>query len=284
MDSVLFDLTPGGAYKLRFASREDTVPSLHLFFSSSDHLRHRFAVGAAEAAKRISRAAGFDSRSLGDQLRKKSRLALQTAKRPHRVGLAVGRRASRWLHETGEFRIYRLLSDAAQALDPAQVTFEVNAIEDLLQYAPVSVNQATKSEFLGEALRRLERGQTVFTHAENGRLLHYCWLVERTETAGSEFGHRYAFAEPAAVLWNGYTHPDARGQGLHQASIRVRTRYVAAQRLAPNIVTGVRSDNGPSRHNIEKLGFEYVGSAWLKRRFGRSERWLTGEFLKPRTD
>jgi RimJ/RimL family protein N-acetyltransferase len=127
-------------------------------------------------------------------------------------------------------------------------------------------------------------GQIAFTHVEKGLLLHYSWLITRTREAGSEFGHRYAFAEPAALLWNGYTHPAARGRGLHQASIRQRARYVATHQLAPNIVTGVRSDNGPSRHNIEKLGFEYVGSAWMKRRFGKSELWLTGPFLESRDD
>ena len=276
-----FDLTPGGDYKLRFASREDTVPSLRLFFSRSGYLGHRARGRAAGAMRRVADAAGLESRPEASKLRKQAGLVARVAQSPRRAVSAGIRRSSRWMRHAGEFRIYRMASDAARELDAEGTNLRVNAIPDLLRYAPAAANDATRAEFLRKALHRLEIGQIVFTCADDDRLLHYSWLIPCTEEAGSEFGHRYAFAEPSALLWNGYTHPSARGRGLHQASIRARARYVAAHELASGIVTGVRSDNGPSRHNIEKLGFEYVGSAWLKQRFGKSERWLTGSFLEP---
>ena len=276
-----FDLTPGGDYKLRFASREDEIASLDLFFSSSRYRRRQLRQLTANTVKTALHTLGIDSRSVAD---KRAGQLAQAARHPYRAASATVRRCARWVRHEGEFRIYRMTSESAQELELGSTSLRVNAIEDLLRYAPASENDATKSRFLSKALRRLEMGQIAFTHVEKGLLLHYSWLITRTREAGSEFGHRYAFAEPAALLWNGYTHPAARGRGLHQASIRQRARYVATHQLAPNIVTGVRSDNGPSRHNIEKLGFEYVGSAWMKRRFGKSERWLTGPFLESRDD
>ena len=274
-----FDLTPGGAYKLRFATREDAVPSLEFFFSPSSYRRRRLRSRVASMAMLASGAAGIDSRSVVKRLRKNTTVVLSVAKGPHRAGSAAVRRASKWARDAGEFRIYRMTSDVASSLEMPNTMLRVNAISELLQYAPASSNDARRSRFLGEALRRLKSGQIAFTYAEGGLLLHHSWLIANTKEAGSEFGHRYAFAEPAALLWNGFTHPAARGRGLHQASIRTRVRYAATHELAPNIVTGVRSDNGPSRHNIEKIGFEYVGSAWMKRRFGKTERWLTGSYL-----
>lgn len=277
----VFDLTPGGEYKARFASEKDRVPTVNLFFSRWSYLRHRTVRGAVGGAKTLSQAVGIDPRATVDRLRPKTRLAARAAKSPHRAGLSLARRASRWVRDSGEFRIYRMTSEEALKLDAGGAELKVNSVANLLQYVPATASDPTKTEFLSEALRRLESGLTLFSYAEDGLLLHHSWLIACTEEAGSEFGHRYGFAEPAAVLWNGYTHPAARGRGLHQASIRMRAKYVATEQLAPSITAGVRSNNGPSRHNIEKLGFEWVGSAWFTKRFGKSERWLEGSFLEP---
>lgn len=276
----VFDLTPGDNYKARFASEEDRVPSVTLYFSPWRHFRHRSVRQAARVLNHVGAMAGVDARAAADRLRPRIRRLVRAAKRPDRAGQALLRRASRWVHDEGEFRIYRMTREQALSLEVEGAKMKVNSIADLLQYTPASEGDAPKADFLRESLRRLENGQTVFTHADSGRLLHYGWIIPCTEEAGSEYGHRYAFAEPAAVLWNGYTHPAARGRGLHQASLRARASFIATEQLAPNIISGVRANNGPSRHNNEKLGFEHVGSAWFRRRLGKSERWVTGTFLK----
>jgi ribosomal protein S18 acetylase RimI-like enzyme len=275
-----FDLTPGGDYKARFASREDQVPTVSLFFSRWSFLLQRFVRGTVAAAKHVSQALGIEPRPALERLRPGARLAVRAARRPDRAGMAAIRRASRWLLDAGEYRVYRMSSEAAGNLNVGGVGLRVNAVADLLQYEPAAAGDTRRADFLRTALRRLEKGQLIFTYAEDGLLLHHSWLIPCTDEAGSDYGHRYGLAEPAALLWNGYTHPAARGRGLHQASLRARARHVMTNQLAPWIVTGVRSENGPSRHNIEKLGFDYAGSAWMKRRLGRSERWLTGSFLE----
>ena len=156
----------------------------------------------------------------------------------------------------------------------------MNSLADLLCYRPATAADPPRQEFLANALRYLEHGQAVFTCVEHGLLLHSSWVVKNTDNARSELGHELAFSERAAVLWNDYTHPTARGRGLHQESIKLRAYYIASKKIAPLVVAGVRADNGPSRHNYEKLGFQCLGSAFSRTRWGRSSRWTEGAFLE----
>jgi len=172
-----------------------------------------------------------------------------------------------------EFRAYCFRATDLQATgDLAGVRRD--AFDDLLLYRPFSAADMPASDFLARAKERLERGLHVYTYAADGLLLHYSWLEERTQRAGSDFGHEFRFAEPAAVLWDDYTWPGARGLGLQTRSIRRRLRDAAAagRRL---MFIGVLADNAASRHNVEKLGFRYWASGWARYRLGRVTRWIT---------
>ena len=63
----------------------------------------------------------------------------------------------------------------------------------------------------------------------------------------------------AAVLWDDYTWPAARGRGLQTRAILRRLRDAAAGG-AGTMIIGAVADNLVSRHNIEKLGFTYWAS------------------------
>ena len=193
-----------------------------------------------------------------------------------RTAFTIGRR---WAASDREFRVYTMQPDEALAFDVADGGFSVNEVAHLLHYEQTAGDPSVP-EFLRLALHRLESGQYAFTQARDGLLLHNSWLIPSTTKGGSEFGHHFHFAQAASVLWADFTHPAARGRGLHQASIRARAALAARESMAPVICIGVRADNAPSRHNIEKLGFRHVGSAFLRTRLGRSERWLEGDFLR----
>jgi len=188
------------------------------------------------------------------------------------VGAALAGRRQRWWSRC-EFRMYRL--DAAQ-IPPADAGHALrrDALTDLLLYAPFGSDDAPRREFLATARRRLADGQHVYTLAADGVLLHYAWLQTHVSRAGSDYGHEFHLPGAAAVLWDDYTRPDARGRGLQTASILRRLRDAAAAGCTSMLI-GVRANNAESRHNIEKVGFGHWASGWAEYRLGHVRRWIT---------
>jgi len=174
-----------------------------------------------------------------------------------------------------EFRVYGLSASEVPKAEHGQ-GLRRDAIDDLVLYRPFSPRDVSLNDFLAEALRRLEQRGHVYTFAADGVLLHYSWLEERTERAGSDFGHDFRLPGPAAVLWNDYTWPGARGRGLQTQSIHRRLRD-AADAGETRMFISARADNAISRHNIEKVGFRHWASGWAEYRFGRVKRWITYE-------
>jgi GNAT superfamily N-acetyltransferase len=169
--------------------------------------------------------------------------------------------------------VYRLsAAEVAMAGDGPELRRD--AIEELLLYQPSSTSDPSRQEFLAAAWQRLEEGHHVYTWAAEGRLLHYSWLGPRTSSGGSDFGHEFRFPEPAVVLWDDYTRPEARGRGLQTTSLHRRVKDAAAAGET-SLMIGVRGENRVSRHNIEKVGFRYWASGWARYRFGRVTRWIT---------
>lgn len=272
----VFDLTPGGSYKDRFADRHEPVPSVTLHLSPASYLRTRGRQMLVRGMRSVGDALGVDAREQGEKMVAIARrVAHLTPKKAVRTVANVTRR---WTSSTREFRVYTMSHADALALGTPPGDFAINRVSDLLQYQQ-SASEPNVQGFLKLALQRLEAGELSFTCAKNGLLLHNSWLIPRTSEGGSEYGHHFHFAEPASVLWADFTHPSARGQGLHQASIRARAWYAARQRMASVIAIGVRSDNAASRHNIEKVGFKHVASSFIKTSFGQEERWIEGDFL-----
>jgi GNAT superfamily N-acetyltransferase len=117
---------------------------------------------------------------------------------------------------------------------------------------------------------RLAEGQIVYTLSEGGRLLHYAWVAHRSGPAPSGLGNQVYFPPDSRVLWDDYTHPAARGRGLHKASIQARI-YDAFTNGAKAVFINVYAGNTPSRRNIEAAGFTHIGSMVRHIRFGKIE-------------
>ena len=106
------------------------------------------------------------------------------------------------------------------------------------------------------------------------RRLHYAWLIERQIRGEDGWVDQVYFPPPdTAVLFDHFTHPLARGRGLYyQALCRLLhdARDVAGARQAYVTVFG---RNEPSRHVIEKVGFQHEGSLIKERRLLWSRRY-----------
>jgi CelD/BcsL family acetyltransferase involved in cellulose biosynthesis len=266
-----FDLTPGGSYKDRFATDFDEVHAIDFFMDARaaniDMLRRRGVSVVKTLLERFNVDPKQFGHGAGALLRRVRRVNLRTAP------LVTARLLARRVWSTREYRLYRM-SRADIALLDASSSLRVNELADLLCYRPVSSSDPPQGVFLRDVLARLEAGQRVYTLAENGRLLHYSWVIPSTDRCGSDFGHEFPLTPGSTVLWDDYTDPYARGRGLHQLSLRQRLADEADRTRPGDIVIGVGADNGPSRHNIEKVGFRHFASCWLVVRLGKEWRWV----------
>jgi CelD/BcsL family acetyltransferase involved in cellulose biosynthesis/GNAT superfamily N-acetyltransferase len=255
------DLTPGGAWKDRFATKHDEVLEVTIFFRAADSRREQ----AAEVALAVARASlamvglsPMDARRLVRTLRRVS---------PSKLF----KRAKTILWEDREFRIYYYDAASARRLEPV-AGFARDRIHDLLCFEP-SESWQSRQGFLAKCESRLASGNHVYTRVEDGRLVHFGWLVDdQSQSFFPEVEQLFTYPENTAALYDYYTVPQARGRGLYQQCIRTMLRD-AATGSAKRVAISVLADNVASRHVIEKLGFRYYESLFLARHLGSVRRW-----------
>jgi peptidoglycan/xylan/chitin deacetylase (PgdA/CDA1 family) len=259
------DLTPGGGWKERFATRVDEVPVLTVHFRVRDAAVRRLRLAAEGAAKRAAIAAGTTPAGV------RSRIAALRALGVRGLAAKIARRLTgvrRWFGQQVEYCLYTY--DVAKAAEvPLPVPFAVNRFADLVLFTPMEPWQ-TRRGFFAECLERLSRGDRVYTHVEDGRLLSYGWLRPvQARSYNSEVRQEVLLPPGAAVAYDYHTHPLGRGRGLHKSALATALRDAASLPTTRRIWTGVAASNGPSRHNCDKMGWRHHCSLWMRTRFGR---------------
>lgn len=266
-----FDLTPGGDYKERFATHHDEAYILTVFFNRGSYLRYGVARIGATAAKEFLTAVGSNPAQIGSAIeRVKHKISyLKVSSLPVK-GL---RMIKRTLWYTGEMRIYSMDVEAVTVV-PQQQTAKRDYLPDLIKYEVAEAWQPTTRRFLKQALENLEAGMHSYTYSENGRLLHYGWLIERQEESFlNEVGQKLYLPPNSAVLADFYTHPVARGRGLYGSSLSQMLHAAATVPGTRRIFICVMADNYPSRRVIERVGFQYQYSLFRRKALGRTEKW-----------
>ncbi len=270
---TFFDLTPGGEYKESHATIYEDAHILTVFFSRNNYLRHASKRKLVKFGLRVIKALGIDRDTFLSRLRKimwklkKLRVSTLTN--------TIFRGIKTRLYDEREFRIYSLDAEDIGLTSSVEL-MNRNCIDDLLMYDPVESWQPTPSEFHRHAIDRFTQNLSVYTFSENGKLLHYGWLVERQDKSFlSEVGQYFYPLPNSALLFDYYSHPGARGRGLYQSSLRQMLRDAARIPNTERIYIGVLADNGPSRHVIEKAGFKYQYSFFKRVRLGTVQTWST---------
>lgn len=265
-----FDLTPGGdPWKERFATDHDHVHTLRVTFKSGNRqLKKQQAQQRFEAiAKRGFQAIGMSPQQVRSLIGKLQRV--KPSSLPKKLLKKVWDRT--------EFRVYVYLPADVQHLPRPQV-MSTDSLDALLAFQPMAEYQ-TQQGFLARALHQLEAEQHCYTLVENDCLIHYGWLGLRQQKARlSEVEQEFIYDEPEnAVLYDFFTHPQARGRGLYQQALYQILHDAAAVPGVRKIYIMVLADNGPSRHVIEKVGFTYQGSMFRQKRLGKTTNWTTNE-------
>jgi len=255
------DLTPGGAWKERFASSSDTVPMVDVYFSARAARMARLRGSASRFVATALRRCGIEPDRLRALVRGLERLS------PGAVMRRLGR-LGQWVAHTQESRVYRI--DAGSVTPPAaDALMRVDEPADLLAFTPRETWQSCAA-FLADGIERLSLGEHLYSRVEDGLLVHYGWLADRQASSFfPEIGASYEYPAGSAVLYDFYTDPSARGRGYYQRSLRQMIADAAARPGVEHIYISVRAENAPSRHVIEKAGFQYEASLFRRTRFGR---------------
>jgi RimJ/RimL family protein N-acetyltransferase len=180
-------------------------------------------------------------------------------------------RLVRWVRSDRYLLVYAL---AATNKLPALLDSGINCnrIEDLI-YFEQTERWLSREAFVEEAHKRIVQGMKLYTSVINERLVHYSWLVPRQDRAWFPYvNQHYDFPSGAAVLFNAYTHPAARGTGLHSRSMRRRVADAAATAGTTRVYTAIESHNSTSRAVAAKVGFVCVDVLYEITRLGRVRR------------
>lgn len=268
-----FDLTPGGEYKDRFATHYDDTHVLTVFFSRTEQFKYkvkRKLIGGAKYGLQLAHITPEQAKNAVAQVNHRWTLT-KVSRLPPKVFKVARQR----LWSTKEMRIYSYDVERARQLNVPQL-MNRDCLPDLMAYQPVEAWQMRFSKFLNRVLAGLEAGNHVYTRAEDGCLVHYGWLIERQRKSHlSEVGHDFYLPPESAVLADFYTHPAARGKGLYQHSLRQMLHDASLISGTKHVFIGVLADNIPSRHVIEKVGFDYRFSFFASTIGGKTKRWST---------
>lgn len=246
------DLTPGGdAWKDRFATEFDEVYELHVF-------PDRAALRRRNRTRRVAGTA-------------KSLLSLVGVTGPRVRALRGGLASSLpWLRTNlwrrSGYCVYRGDVEEASGAD-AGFTASVNSIYNLVRF--VSCAQARQA-FFAQSLARLEAGHRIYTIVEGGAPRHYGWLTEgESEAMFDGRGLGYRFPQPAAVLYDFYTVPEARGQGFCRSTMRRMLADVGAAGELRWAYVVTPSDNAACIRAAEGAGFRPVAALNVRVLLGR---------------
>ncbi len=267
----VFDLTPGGEYKERFATDADTAYALNIFFNPAHFRRYkakRKMIGVAKRALQFANVTPAQAaEKTGNVLHKLRRV------NPVKVPAKVFQRISKKIGDARECRVYSFAVERVDEL-PQTPLVRRDAVADFLDYDPIEAWQPPVQPFMRDVLKRFADGCHSYTLTENGVLLCWGWLIERREKSHfTEVEQDFYPLPDSVLLYDAYTHPQARGKGLYKAVMCQMMRDAAQIPGTKRVYGFVLADNHASRHVLEKLGFKYEYSFYSRTKFGKTRRW-----------
>lgn len=263
----VFDLTPGGSYKDRYATSHDEVFVVKVFFSRAHCLRYKAARKLAEALKTAighfkiePEAARNAYSSLLDRSRKWLGLG------PSQMILSALNGFGRLIWRSDEYRIYSRDLSGLSATDAGD-GMERDSLADLLHYRPEAAWQPAVNDYLKAALAKLEAGHHLYTRMEGGRLAGYGWLLEARNLKESPIsGLDFTLPEESVLL--GDFHDRVEGQAPPPGALKAMLRDAAGMAGIEQAFVVVRADHRPLAREVEKAGFTHRESFFDRRLFG----------------
>jgi len=264
------DLTPGNdPWKERFATEHDSVYELKVWRTELLQLKVKLRNNAMSKLRSLLKIFRLQPSRLRSYISLVRRINLQI----------IWHAGVKLLPQRVEYRVYRVALETLPEIEISSTfpEIQIDAFNHLVNYRPVSKWQ-TRQRFLQAAMDRIERGEKFYSASADENLLHYGWLIPRqSRSFFAEVKMTYEYPEPGAVLYDFYTHPNARDRGLYQHTLR-RMLQDLKQNLTeeskPHFAyISVLEKTKNSHQVIEKFGFKYIESLVRVSALGFSHRY-----------
>jgi CelD/BcsL family acetyltransferase involved in cellulose biosynthesis len=237
------DLTPGGEYKDRFATHEDTAYILTIFANARDRFRHRLRRRAATLARR---GLGLDG---GGRPRPWQQAILEAAKRSTPRGAMQHFWQSVRSAQPPEPRQYTVPGLVAQRLTSSPAV-QADRMRDLLcREAGAGAEPASARHRI--AIDRLQNGCHVFTEVEGDVLMRTYWLLPAASGSRARgIGPVLDLPEDAALVF------DVRGPAPFGPGLSHVLRAAAAMPGVRQVVVAVPPGHAALEADVAALGGE----------------------------
>ncbi len=207
-----FDLSPGAGYKERFATHSENCHTLTVFFNKAECTIYKVRRRAVKFARKtleglsVTKSRAF---TFADKVAHKLRRV-----NPKTIPSTVLKNLIRRIYDHKECRMYSIDVRKIQTLHKPNL-MNRNSVSDLLKFRPVEGWQTTTSKFHQKVLENFENGIHSYSYVEGNTLLHYGWLIERQKISNVfEVEQEFELPPDTPVLFDYYTHPNARGKGF----------------------------------------------------------------------
>lgn len=188
---------------------------------------------------------------------------------PFRVAGKVARKLwRRWVRAQDEVLVFRTTPATAAEGRVARDDLSLTAacLADLAACATEAPEFFT-GDRLQTARKRIKAGDQPHVARIDGRLAHVAWVGQRDRIVATEVGteNEIPLEASATVIFDCWTPPSARGQGVYPWVIR----ELAAAASTSTAWIYCEARNLASRRGIEKAGFVPAGRMWRTVRWGR---------------
>src|SRR5262245_29950375 len=273
----VFDLTPGGNYKDRYATNYDEVYVIIVFFNRAHCIRYKLKRRLAETAKSAIRVFNITPEQTRDAFSTFLDLRQKWLRiRPADLLSDWFRKLKRLLWYKDEVCVYASNLDQTRSRPGSQV-MKKDQISDLLVYQPIEPWQPPVNKFMKRALENLEAGHRVYTRVEDGKLAQYCWLMEsqpqKSQPPGDIDEQDLVLPPDSVLITDFYTYQ--QGRSLPRSSLYQILLDAASAPGAKQVYITITASNDVMRQVIEEAGFTYQFSLFKKKVLRRMPSWST---------
>jgi len=231
----VFDLTPGGDYKDRYATHYDEVHVINIFFRKKDARNYASKVKAREFIKTVLERTGISFSGI----KKRSLEYLDVGRKWRGLGAsnvlkslfpaAIGR-----IRSENQIRLYESAPGSLSAHSNGGL-LKIDSLEDLLRYRPVDYRSMPVCAYLRHAMRLMEDGGHCFTHVRNDELRFLGWLIGNDRHSDNDWILREYLDQGQVIVATGIQcEPEAVGSfrefiaAAMEESDRLKCRLVVA--------------------------------------------------------
>lgn len=239
------DLTPGSdPWKERFANAHDVVAEAIIYKTAWAKIKGEMLYALLQWVKQRANQAGITTAEI------QASWAMLRATSPATM---VGKIRA-WFNSRREFRLYRLPSSAAEHFC-THTSVHCNTLTDILAFE-ASTSGQTYSEFLSDALLRLEFGERIYTVYRDNRLTHYGWMGNpHPKSLMSKLQQSLVFLPNSLMLYDLYAHPDAKHEDDYRLSIQHMVHDAFKDKNTHYVYLRVPEDALEKQQVIETMGF-----------------------------